>query len=109
LADGRLGVLDFGGAARVPAELQWAIGRLTRIGTLGDPDAIVEALREEGFLVPDADVNPEEVADLIGRHAEPFTVERFRYSRAWMREQTAHGLGLASDMRPGALARQLRL
>ncbi|TDC59729.1 AarF/ABC1/UbiB kinase family protein [Actinomadura sp. GC306] len=109
LDDGRLGVMDFGGAARVPAELQWSIGRLTRIGTLGDPEEMVEALREEGFLVPDAEVDPEEVADLIGPHAAPFAVERFRYSREWMREQTAHGLGVASDMRPGALARQFRL
>ncbi|WP_165966034.1 AarF/ABC1/UbiB kinase family protein [Actinomadura sp. 7K534] len=109
LDDGRLGVMDFGGAAHVPAELQWSIGRLTRIGTLGDPDEIVEALREEGFLVPDAEVDPQEVADLIGPHAAPFAVDRFRYTREWMREQTAHGIGVASDMRPGALARQFRL
>ncbi len=109
LADGRLGVLDFGGAARVPAELQWSIGRLLRIGTLGDPDEIVDGLRAEGFLAPDAEVDPEEVADLVGPHAAPFAVERFRYSREWMREQTARGFGLAADMRPGSLARQFRL
>ncbi len=109
LDDGRLGVMDFGGAARVPAELQWSIGRLLRIGTLGDPDAIVDALWEEGWLAEDAEVDPDEVADLIAPHAAPFAVERFRYNREWMREQTARGLGLASDMRPGALARQFRL
>ncbi|MFG1855328.1 ABC1 kinase family protein [Actinomadura geliboluensis] len=109
LDDGRLGVLDFGGAARVPAELQWSIGRLLRIGTLGDPDEIVDALCDEGFLVPDAEVDPEEIADLVAPHAAPFAVERFRYSREWLREQTARGLGLASDMRPGALARAFRL
>ncbi|MFD0903836.1 ABC1 kinase family protein [Actinomadura sediminis] len=109
LDDGRLGVMDFGGAARVPAELQWSIGRLLRIGTLGDPDAIVDALWEEGWLAEDAEVDPEEVAELVGPHAAPFAVERFRYNREWMREQTARGLGLASDMRPGSLARQFRL
>ncbi|MEV5830116.1 AarF/ABC1/UbiB kinase family protein [Spirillospora sp. NPDC052242] len=109
LDDGRLGVMDFGGAARVPAELQWSIGRLLRIGTLGDPDAIVDALWEEGWLAEDAEVDPDEVADLVAPHAAPFAVERFRYNREWMREQTARGLGLASDMRPGALARQFRL
>ncbi|XRQ14935.1 ABC1 kinase family protein [Actinomadura welshii] len=109
LEDGRLGVMDFGGAAHVPAELQWSIGRLMRIGTLGDPDEVVDALYEEGFLVPDAEVDPQEVADLIGPHAEPFAVERFRYTREWMREQTSHGLGVVYDMRPGALARQFRL
>ncbi|OLT13601.1 ABC transporter ATP-binding protein [Actinomadura sp. CNU-125] len=109
LDDGRLGVMDFGGAARVPAELQWSIGRLLRIGTLGDPDAIVDALWEEGWLSEDAEVDPDEVADLVAALAAPFAVERFRYDREWMREQTARGLGLASDMRPGSLARQFRL
>ncbi|GAA4292856.1 AarF/ABC1/UbiB kinase family protein [Actinomadura luteofluorescens] len=101
--------VDFGGAARVPAELQWSIGRLLRIGTLGDPDDIVDALFEEGFLVGDAEVDPDEVAALVAPHAAPFAVERFRYSREWLREQTARGLGLASDLRPGALARAFRL
>jgi predicted unusual protein kinase regulating ubiquinone biosynthesis (AarF/ABC1/UbiB family) len=109
LDDGRLGVMDFGGAARVPADLQWSIGRVLRIGTLGDPAEIVDALRAEGFLAPDAEVDPGEVADLVAPHAAPFAVERFRYSREWLREQTARGIGLASDLRPGALARQLRL
>ncbi|WP_165495488.1 ABC1 kinase family protein [Actinomadura roseirufa] len=109
LDDGRLGVMDFGGAARVPAELQWSIGRLLRIGTLGDPDEMVRVLREEGFLAPDGEVDPAQVAALVAPHAAPFAVPRFRYSRAWLREQTARGFGLASDMRPGALARQLRL
>jgi hypothetical protein len=69
----------------------------------------VDALWEEGFLAPDAEVDPEEVAALVTPHAAPFAVGRFRYTREWMREQTARGLGLASDMRPGALARQFRL
>ncbi|MDL4776472.1 ABC1 kinase family protein [Actinomadura xylanilytica] len=109
LDDGRLGVMDFGGAARVPAELQWSIGRLLRIGTLGTSEEIVAALREEGFLDPGGEVDPEQVAALVVPHATPFAEERLRYTREWMRRQTAHGFGVASDMRPGALARQLRL
>ncbi len=108
LDDGRLGVLDFGGAARVPAELQWSIGRLLRIGTLGDPDEIVDALCDEASSSPRprstrGDRRPRRPA------RRPFAVERFRFSREWLREQTARGLGLASDMRPGALARAFRL
>ncbi|MFC6885652.1 ABC1 kinase family protein [Actinomadura yumaensis] len=109
LDDGRLGVMDFGGAARVPAELQWSIGRLLRIGTMGAPDAIVDALREEGFLAPDGEVDAEEMAALVVPHATPFAEERFRYTREWMRRETARGLGVAADMRPGGIARQLRL
>ncbi|MFB4317052.1 ABC1 kinase family protein [Actinomadura sp. 21ATH] len=109
LDDGRLGVMDFGGAARVPAELQWAIGRLLRIGTLGDGEEIVEALRAEGFLAPDGDVDPEEVAALVSAHAFPFTTGRFKYSREFMRQETSRGIGIATDMRPGGLGRHLRM
>ncbi|WP_433323546.1 ABC1 kinase family protein [Spirillospora sp. CA-294931] len=109
LPDGRLGVMDFGGAARVPAELQWSIGRMLRIGTLGDGDEIVRVAREEGFLAPEGEVDPEQLAAIVAPHTEPFAEERFRYSREWLREQTARGVGLATDMRSSGLARQLRL
>ncbi|MQY09086.1 ABC1 kinase family protein [Actinomadura macrotermitis] len=109
LDDGRLGVMDFGGAARVPAELQWAIGRMLRIGTLGSGEAMVAAAKEEGFLAPDAEVDPEQVAAIVTPHAVPFTQETFKYSREWMRRETQRGIGLATDLRPGGLARQLRL
>jgi len=109
LDDGRLGVLDFGGAARVPAEMQWALGRMLRIGTLGDAEEMVAHARAEGFLAEDADIDPEQLRALIAPHAAPFTVERFRYSREWLRRETARGMGLAADLRPGGLARHLRL
>jgi predicted unusual protein kinase regulating ubiquinone biosynthesis (AarF/ABC1/UbiB family) len=109
MPDGRLGVLDFGGAARVPARLQRSIGRLLRIGTLGDPEAMADALRAEGFLDAAADVDVARVAELVAPHVEPFTTDTFRYTRAWMRAQTARGLGMAGDLRPGGLARHLRL
>jgi len=109
LDDGRLGVLDFGGAARVPAELQWSIGRLLRIGTLGSPEEMVQAAREEGFLAPDGEVNAEEWAAVVSAHSYPFTTETFRYTREWMRQETTRGFTIATDMRPGGLARQLRL
>ncbi|WP_019633357.1 AarF/UbiB family protein [Actinomadura atramentaria] len=109
LPDGRLGVLDFGGAARVPARLQESLGRLLRIGTLGDAEEVAAWLRAEGFLDADAEVDAEEVAALVAPHVEPFQEETFRYTRAWMREQTARGLGMAGQLRPGGLARHLRL
>ncbi|GAA1533965.1 AarF/ABC1/UbiB kinase family protein [Actinomadura kijaniata] len=109
LDDGRLGVMDFGGAAHVPAELQWSIGRLLRIGTLGSGEAMVAAARAEGFLAPEGEVDPEQVAAIVSPHVTPFTRERFRYSREWLRRETTRGMGVATDMRPGALARHLRL
>ncbi|WP_308286997.1 ABC1 kinase family protein [Actinomadura parmotrematis] len=109
LDDGRLGVLDYGGAAHVPDDLWWALGRMLRIGTLGSPAEMVENAKAEGFLAPDAEVDADRLAEIVVAHAEPFSVETFRYSRAWMRTETQRGLGMASDMRPGGLLRQLRL
>ncbi|MFI0449936.1 ABC1 kinase family protein [Actinomadura sp. 6N118] len=107
--DGRLGVMDFGGAARVTAELHWTIGRLLRISTLGSGEEMVAAAREEGFLAPDAQVDPELVAQIVTPQAAPFIEERFRFSREWMRQETNRGLGLATDMRPGSIVRQIKL
>ncbi|GAA4158169.1 AarF/ABC1/UbiB kinase family protein [Actinomadura keratinilytica] len=109
LDDGRLGVLDFGGAARVSDELRWSLGRMLRIGTLGDAEEMVAHARAEGFLDPEAEVDPERLRALIAPHAAPFAVERFRYSREWLRRETARGMGLATDLRPDGLARHLRL
>ncbi|WP_199487022.1 ABC1 kinase family protein [Actinomadura logoneensis] len=109
LADGRLGVMDFGGAARVSDELLWSLGRMVAIGTGGDPEEMVANAVEEGFLAPDADVDPEQFADLVVPHATPFTRETFQYTREWLRRETGRSLAMATDMRPGSLARQLRL
>jgi len=109
LDDGRLGILDFGGAAHVAPELHWTIGRLLRIGTLGSGEEMVQAAKEEGFLAPDARVDPDEVAAIVAPQAEPFIEERFKFSREWMRQETNRGIGLATDMRPGSLVRQIRL
>ncbi|GAA2594948.1 AarF/ABC1/UbiB kinase family protein [Actinomadura fulvescens] len=107
--DGRLGVLDFGGAASVTPELHWTIGRLLRISALGSGEEMVAAAREEGFLAPDAQVDPEQVAEIVAPQAVPFVEERFRFTREWMRQETGRGLGLATDMRPGSIVRQIKL
>jgi predicted unusual protein kinase regulating ubiquinone biosynthesis (AarF/ABC1/UbiB family) len=66
---GRLGVLDFGAVARLPSEgLPEAMGRLMRLAANGDPDLLLEYL---------------------GPFVEPTQVERFRFSREWMRTQFA--------------------
>lgn len=109
LDDGRLGVLDFGGAASVPEDLQWSIGRLLRIGTLSSGEEIVAAAKEEGILAPGADAEPAQVEALVAQHAAPLVEERFRYTRAWLREVTVQSIGIATDIRPGSLIRQLGL
>jgi predicted unusual protein kinase regulating ubiquinone biosynthesis (AarF/ABC1/UbiB family) len=88
LADGRLGVLDFGAVARLPGRsLPAAMGRLMRLAVEEDPDALLEGLRREGFVKPNISVEPQAVFDYLNPFVEPTRVERFRFTREWMREQ----------------------
>jgi predicted unusual protein kinase regulating ubiquinone biosynthesis (AarF/ABC1/UbiB family) len=90
LEDGRLGVLDFGAVARLPARsLPEAMGRLIRIAADEEVDELVEGLRREGFIKERISVDPHDLLDYLAPFVEPTKVERFRFSREWMRAQFA--------------------
>lgn len=90
LPDGRLGVLDFGAVARLRERgLPEAMGRLLRIAADEDVDGLVEGLRREGFIKERITVDPHQLLDYLAPFAEPARVERFRFSREWMRTQFA--------------------
>jgi predicted unusual protein kinase regulating ubiquinone biosynthesis (AarF/ABC1/UbiB family) len=102
MPDGRLGVVDFGAVARLPEGLPPVMGRLLRHAVDGDFERVLEGLREEGFLKPGVDLDPDTIARYIGPFVEPARVERFTFNRAWMRAQTlrvssptADGMGTA--------------
>ncbi len=85
---GRLGVLDFGAVARLPERhLPTAMGTLIRIASLEDHDQLVEGLRREGFIRDNVKVDAQQVLDYLAPFVEPTKVERFRFSREWMRAQ----------------------
>ena len=92
---GRLGVLDFGAVARLPdgpdgqRGLPEAMGRLLRVAAHEDEAGLVEGLRAEGFIKDRITVDPAQVLAYLAPFVEPTKVERFRFSRAWMREQFA--------------------
>ncbi len=107
LADGRLGVLDFGAVNRLPDGLPEPIGRLCRLALHGDADAVMAGLQAEGFILSTAKVC---AADLLGYLApllEPVTTEEFRFSRGWLRTEAVR---LGDPRSPAAqLGRQLNL
>ena len=87
---GRLGVLDFGAVARLPERgLPEAMGRLLRIAAEEDVDGLVDGLRREGFIKERITIDPHQLLDYLAPFVEPTEVERFRFSRAWMRTQFA--------------------
>ena len=87
MADGRLGVVDFGLCARLPDGLPPAIGRLLRISLQGDAAAVLAGLRDEGFIKPRMEIDPDQLMDYLAPFAEPARAETFQFSRAWMRAQ----------------------
>jgi predicted unusual protein kinase regulating ubiquinone biosynthesis (AarF/ABC1/UbiB family) len=87
---GRLGVLDFGAVARLPEQgLPEAMGRLIRLAALENKEELLAGLREEGFVKDRIDIDPDLLHDYLSPFIEPTQVERFRFTREWMRTQFA--------------------
>jgi predicted unusual protein kinase regulating ubiquinone biosynthesis (AarF/ABC1/UbiB family) len=107
LADGRLGVLDFGAVARLPEGHPEIIGRLTRLALAGDAEGVVEGLREEGFIKPDLEIDAQAILDYLLPMLEPIAVDEFQLTRAWLRAEAQR---IASPKSPAyTLGRQLNL
>ena len=84
----KLGVLDFGAVARLPdGRLPTAMGALILIAGIEDDEALLEGLRAEGFVKDKVRIDPRQLLDYLSPFVEPTKVERFRFSREWMRTQ----------------------
>ncbi len=107
LPDGRLGVIDFGAVDRLPDGAPEPIGRLARLALEGRADAVLGALRAEGFVRPGVEVDAERVLDYLQPLLEPIVGETFRFSREWLRAQAVR---LGDPRSPASqLGRQLNL
>jgi predicted unusual protein kinase regulating ubiquinone biosynthesis (AarF/ABC1/UbiB family) len=106
LDDGRLGVLDFGAVDRLPGGLPSFMGRLLRLvhdgGDLGPAE---RELREQGFIREGIDFDPEALRTFLAPLAEPSRVERFRFSREWLRGEATR----VTDPRSANMSRRLNL
>ena len=107
LPDGRLGVIDFGAVNRLPDGAPEPIGRLARLALEGRAEDVLAALRAEGFVKPSISVDADAVLDYLLPMLEPIAVERFRFSREWLRGEAVR---VADPRSPAAqLGRQLNL
>jgi predicted unusual protein kinase regulating ubiquinone biosynthesis (AarF/ABC1/UbiB family) len=89
LADGRLGVVDFGAVARLPGGVPEPLGRLTRLAVDGHAGAALTLMRELGFVRPGIEVTAQEVMDYLGPLVDPLREPTFTFNREWMRAQAA--------------------
>ena len=89
LADGRVGVLDFGACNRLPNGFPEPFKRLLRNALEGDALALYEGFKADGFILPEVDVDPQLVLDYLLPLVEPLRTPYFEYTREWLREQSA--------------------
>ena len=102
LADGRLGVVDYGAVARFPGGLPSSMGQLLRFAVDRDFESVVDGLRVEGFLRKGVSLDADTIGRYLGPFVEPARVDRFSFNREWMREEMqrvsapgADGIGTA--------------
>ena len=84
LADGRLGVLDFGSTLELPG-MPETFGRLIAALLGDDPDLVLQRLREDGFVRPGAELDVRKLVDYMAPFSVPARHERFRFGREWLR------------------------
>jgi len=108
LADGRLGVLDFGAVDRLPEGLPPIFGRLLRMMHDPDPDVneVERVLRADNFLRPGIGVDLDALRAFLAPLAEPSSVETFKFSREWMRAEAGR---VTADASTATIARKLNL
>ena len=87
LRDGRLGVVDFGAVARLPDGFPPAMGRLLRAAERQDSVTVMEGLRQEGFIRPGIELEPDDLLGYLEPLVEPARHPVFHYSRDWLRGQ----------------------
>jgi predicted unusual protein kinase regulating ubiquinone biosynthesis (AarF/ABC1/UbiB family) len=107
--DGRLGVLDFGAVNRLPDGLPAHLGALLARSLDGDSAAVVDGLREDGFIKARMQVDGDALLHYLAPFLEPARTETFRFTRAFLRDLFGHindprrpqwGVGLKLNLPP---------
>jgi predicted unusual protein kinase regulating ubiquinone biosynthesis (AarF/ABC1/UbiB family) len=89
LADGRLGVVDYGAVARLPNGYPQALGTLGRHALDEDWDAVVAGLRTEGFLLARTQFDAAAMRDYLSPFIDAARTEEFAFTKRWLRRQAA--------------------
>jgi predicted unusual protein kinase regulating ubiquinone biosynthesis (AarF/ABC1/UbiB family)/HSP20 family molecular chaperone IbpA len=106
LADGRLGVLDFGAVNRLPDGFPPIFGRVLRLmHENGDLAKLEGELRSHGYLRDGVNIDLTALRAFLATLAEPSKAESFRFSREWLRAETMR----ASALRSSSVLRRLNL
>ena len=106
LPGGRLGVLDFGAAGRLPDGFPPVFGRVLRLmHEGGDLAELEDEFRSHGYLRDGVSVDLTALRAFLAPLAEPSRPESFRFSREWLHTETTR----ASALRSSSVLRRLNL
>jgi len=106
LADGRLGVLDFGAVDRLPDGFPPFFGKMLRLmHEGGDLEEVEGEFRSHGFLREGVSIDLAALRAFLAPLAEPSKVESFKFSREWLRAEAMQIL----DKRASGVVRRLNL
>ena len=106
LADGQLGVLDFGSVDRLPDGFPPIFGRVLRLmHEDGDLAKLADEFRWNGFLRNGVSIDLAALRAFLTPLAEPSREESFRFSREWLRTEAMRVV----DRRSASVVRRLNL
>ncbi|WP_067700570.1 ABC1 kinase family protein [Nocardia jejuensis] len=86
LEDGRLGIIDFGATIAVPDGLPPIVGELARLGMRQDYDALLAALRDNGFVRPGQELDLDPIRNMVAPIVAEFDGEHLHISRRMLQE-----------------------
>ena len=99
--DGSVTFLDFGLVKRwTPGEWEQLEPSLDAIVVHRDPDLLVAAMEQSGFLADGHGLDPQKVYDYVSSPYRPYLVDEFTFTRDWMRDT------LGADLRHQRSARR---
>ncbi|UGT42443.1 AarF/ABC1/UbiB kinase family protein [Nocardia yamanashiensis] len=92
LADGRLGVIDFGACIALPDGLPPVVGELARYAVEEDYDALLGCLRANGFVRPGHELDLDPIVNLVAPVIAEFDGDRLHLSRRLLQDNMARAM-----------------
>jgi predicted unusual protein kinase regulating ubiquinone biosynthesis (AarF/ABC1/UbiB family) len=88
LADGRMGVIDFGAVAPLPGGFPIELGMTIRLAREKQYDLLLPTMEKAGFIQKGQQVSVRDIDEMVRQYVEPIEVEVFHYTRKWLHRMT---------------------
>jgi predicted unusual protein kinase regulating ubiquinone biosynthesis (AarF/ABC1/UbiB family) len=89
MADGKMGVIDFGAVAPLPGGWPVEFGQMLRHAVDKDYDNLIATMEKAGFIQPGETVSVRDIDEMLRQYVEPVQTEIFHYTRKWLQKMAA--------------------